>query len=531
MSSEIVAGTQVEENYSHEPGSDSSDNASPECSGDQGREFYGICSEDPSGPLIPQDAESSSTDSRCEELETKLAFFERRFEELQAKVNEGFSEHEGSLSLIHDEMSRMSGQGEFRQLRRDFDVFSKRLRRIVKAEDSLSAETLDAAKVPPDVLEITYAKTLNDLYASMLNIFGDRESSQIVEDTRDKVRQFSAGVDFFRFENGVFLVKGLSDAVSSKLVSIKQIHATYVELFKILSQAVPNYSSQDFRSFVETGSREYTVQKVVSHDRSIERISSQLSGLAEELTNLTENMQFMAELQNNQLEDAKSYAEGIEEVQGQIKSIAKAVNLHTKALRKMGRNIEEARSQALTAPAASLQALLPDMALIQEDLSLKANRDEMMIISEALSSFREEVNETLASMQQQIQRSLEDAEKARLIHADILKVREDLEQLRPARTDETNRVQDYSPDTVQDTVEGTYADAFSPGHIEQVIIEELRGDPVTLKQLEGQISSRCAPIDADELSAIVDRMERSQLLVSFKKGRYTYFTLRELANV
>ncbi|MCQ6963358.1 hypothetical protein [Methanolobus chelungpuianus] len=530
MSSEIVAGTQAEENHSHERGSDSYDNTSPECP-DQGREFHGICSEEPDDPCNKQDMEAPSKVPCYEELEARLGFFERRFEELQAKVNEGLSEHEGSLSQIHDEMSRMSGQEEFRQLRRDFDIFSKRLRRIVRAEDSLSAETLDAAKVPPDVLEITYAKTLNDLYASMLNIFGDRESSQIVEDTRDKVRQFSAGVDFFRFENGVFLVKGLSDAVSSKLVSIKQIHATYIELFKILSQAVPNYSSQDFRSFVETGSREYTVQKVVSHERSIERISSQLSGLAEELTNLTENMQFMAELQNNQLEDAKLYSKGIEGIQDQIKSIAKAVNLHTKALRKLGKDIEETRSQALTAPGAPMQAPLQDMALIAESLSLKANRDEMMLISEAIGSFREEVNETLANMQQQIQRSSEDAEKARLAHADILKVREDLEQLRSAPTDGTNRVQDCPPDTVQDAVEGIYADAFSPGHIEQVIIEELSGGPVTLKQLEGQIGSMCAPIGADELSAIVDRMEQSQLLVSFKKGRYTYFTLRELANV
>ncbi|MDN5309749.1 MAG: hypothetical protein PWP14_1143 [Methanolobus sp.] len=181
MSSEIVAGTQAEENHSHEPVSDSDDNLSPECSGSQGEELNGICSEGPDDPGNDQDVEASPADPRYRELEARLEFFERRFEELQTKVNEGLSEHEGSLSQIHDEMSRMSGQDEFRQLRRDFDVFSKRLRRIVKAEDSLSAETLDAAKVPPDVLEITYAKTLNDLYASMLNIFGDRmEQSQLL---------------------------------------------------------------------------------------------------------------------------------------------------------------------------------------------------------------------------------------------------------------------------------------------------------------------------------------------------------------
>ena len=77
----------------------------------------------------------------------------------------------------------------------------------------------------------------------------------------------------------------------------------------------------------------------------------------------------------------------------------------------------------------------------------------------------------------------------------------------------------------------TSIDEFSPGHIEQMILEELReSGPVTLKQLENQISLRCS-LGFDELSSVVGHMEQAQLLISFKKGRYTYFTLRELANV
>jgi hypothetical protein len=461
---------------------------------------------------------ASVDDSRYQEMEEKLALFERKFEELQVKVSEGFSERDTSISYIHTELSKMSPQGEFRQLRRDFDIFSKRLRRIVKSEDSLSAETLDAAKVPPDVLEITYAKTLNDLYAAMLNIFGDRESSGIVEDTRDKVRQFSAGVDFFRFENGVFLVRGLSDAVSSKLVSIKQIHATYIELFKILSQAVPNYSSQDFRSFVETGSREYTVQKVVSHDKSIEKLASKLPVITEELTNLTENMQFMAELQNNQLEDTRSHAAGIEEIKAQMKNITKAVNLHTKALRKLNKTLEEIRTLDKTATVSSLQAPQADMTSFEESMALKASRDEMLVISEAVASFRDEVYSNLAQMQQQMVQSIQDTEKMQSIHSDILQVREELRHLRSVKDSSCN-------------TSITSIDEFSPGHIEQIILEELReSGPVTLKQLENQISLRCS-LGFDELSSVVGHMEQAQLLISFKKGRYTYFTLRELANV
>ncbi len=488
---------------------------------DTDNEYHGCpegkrCSEKPEQSGTVQEKEAAIADSRYLELEAKLAHFEERFEELRVRVNGGFSGHEESISQIHAEMSKVSGQDEFRRLRKDFDVFSKRLRRVLKAEDVLSAETLDAAKVPPDVLEITYAKTLNDLYTAMLNIFGDSESSQIVEDARDKVRQFSAGVDFFRFENGTFLVRGLSDAVSSKLVSIKQIHATYIELFKMLSQAVPNYNSQDFRSFVETGSREYTVQKVVVHDRSIEKISSQLCDITEELTNLTENMQFMAELQNNQLEDTAKHAKGIEDINTSIQNITKAVNLHTKAIKKLSKTLQESSVPEIMSAEASLHTREFDVSGLEKSMALKASREEILVISEAVASFRDEVNDSLAHMQQQLLKSVQDAEKIEVIHADIQKMREEMEQLGFAR----------------DSFQSRHEASVSIGHLEHMILEELRElGPATLKQLENQLSPRCGLPGYDELSSIVEQMEQAQLITSFKKGRYTYFTLRELANV
>ncbi len=531
-----------------------------------------------------------------QQMEERLLQFERMLDELKTEVNEVFTEHNGSISHIHTEMSRMSGQDEFKQLRRDFDVFSKRLRRVVKAEDSLSAETLDAAKVPPDVLEITYAKTLNDLYAAMLNIFGDRESSEIVEDIRDKVRQFSAGVDFFRFENGTFHVKGLSDAISSKLVSIKQIHATYVELFKMLTQAVPNYNSQDFRSFVETGSREYTIQKVVSHDRSIERMASKISGLSEELVNLTENMQFMSELQNTLLEDVRSHTSSIDDMKGQIKDITKAVNLHTKAIRKLGRTLEEQHASGL-APSNAPPAQNPqtDMCAFEEGLALKVSRDEMLSVLGEISSFREEVNSALAQMQEQILLSINGTDAIQVLRDEMMQMRGEIAQMMAAHGKDNADMCLAEIGTVDkvldDSVTGPYmtecdlsdvglsgpgiTDICEPvdisgasdpdingsendipdiqgpmtslpehdgfdgitsedgnASIGQLVLEEVgNSGPVTMKQLEIYISSKYGLVCSDELVRAVDQMIQVGSLSSFKKGRYTYFALRDIANV
>ena len=202
-----------------------------------------------------------------------------------------------------------------------------------------------------------------------------------------------------------------------------------------------------------------------------------------------------------------------------MKNITKAVNLHTKALRKLSKTLEELRTLDNTAIVSPFQAppeaLQPDLTSLKESMDLKANRDEMLTVSEAVASFRDEINSTLEHMQQQMLQSIHDSEKIQDIHADILNVREELVQLRSEKGSTRN----------------TYADEFSPGHIEQMILEEIKDSgPVTLKQLENQISSRCG-LDSDEISSLVGQMEQAQLLMSFKKGRYTYFTLRELANV
>ncbi|WP_406657701.1 hypothetical protein V7O62_03850 [Methanolobus sp. ZRKC2] len=471
-----------------------------------------------------QELHLSMDDMPYPELEKKYLELETQFAELQEKVNINLDGQSEELSYIKNELSTRSGLSDFKQLRKDFDVFSKRLRRVVKAEDSISAETLDAAKVPPDVLEITYAKTLNDLYGALLNIFGDRESSEIVENTRDKVRNFSAGVDFFRFENGVFHVKGLSDATSSKLVSVKQIHATYVELFKLLSQHVPNYSSQDFRSFVETGSREYTVEKVVSHERSIDCIWSEINNATTELSNLTENVKFIAELQNTQLDDIKSNSANIEEINSQMQGIAKAVNLHTKALKKMNGSLESALSTGNTGEVSNLPIMDADISKIEEDLNSKADRNEVLGISNSFAALREELKGSLLSMQQQ-QQSMVNIEIVTSIQAEVMQLREQVESLKQSGS----KIPDITVpemNTMNDIQE------YPAGDYEQLIIEELKNlGSVTLKQLENQVNSRGCIIGFDELSTIIEHMEQAQFVTSFKKGRYTYFSLKELANV
>ncbi|TQD24481.1 hypothetical protein [Methanolobus vulcani] len=358
----------------------------------------------------PEDAESElvtrlqDTETRYSELESRFLRLEDKFNDMRNKMTEELESSGDKLSTLEDDLYSKAHESDYKQLRQDFDLFSKRLRRVVQAEDSVNAETLDPTKVPSDVLEITYAKTLNDIYGAMLSIYGDRESAEMVESARDRVREFSAGVDFFRFENEAFIVRGLSDAISSKIVSIKQIHGTYVELFKMLFQHVPNYNSQDFRSFVETGSREYTIEKVVSHEKHLDKIVSNLTEHKGELDNLIENVSFMAELQNNQLEEVASNNQQLEDIKEQMKSIAKAVNLHTKAITKLNRTLKEMKSSEPVASATEQDSeLVPESPIhTQESATSNARKEEIMAIAGEIESFKVLVGGMFNSLQEQL---------------------------------------------------------------------------------------------------------------------------------
>jgi hypothetical protein len=460
----------------------------------------------------PEIVDNSELELRCKELELKVLMFEGMFADIRRELDAGMGENSTLISSLSSELSTCADRVELKRLKRDFDQFSKRLKRVAKSEDSISAEVLDAAKVPPDVLEITYGKTLNDLYSAMTAIFGEDESSDIVENIRDQVRQFSAGVDFFLFDEGAFRIRGLSSAINSKLVSVKQIHGTYVELFKLLNQYVPNYDSQDFRSFVETGSREYAVEKIVVHEKIINDIISDQNNAVAELSNLTENMQFMAELQNNQLDDSAAIQESVAGISEQIKGITKAVNLHTKALKKINENFRSLHSNP--DPDHVIQSSDSNVELLALETSVqsKADRDEVLAISTALNVFRDEMGTTLESMHQQMQDSLSQVGLIDNIQNEVFRLRDEL-------------VNELNNSIQSPMIEDEALPILSSNKDQELLIleEVCKLGSATLKQLGQQVSSDI--VSYDDLSLIVADMEQKNRLISSKKGRYVYYSI------
>ena len=482
------------------------------------------------------------------EMESRLFAFEDRFTELQTRIDETLNSNESLLSSIENELQTRADEADLKELKNNFKLFSKRLKRVVQAEDSVNAESLDATKVPPDVLEITYAKTLNDLYAAMLGIYGDSEAAEMVEKARDSVRQFSAGIDFFRFEDESFVIRGLSEAIASKIVSVKQIHGTYIELFKILFQYVPNYNSQDFRSFVETGSREYTIKKVVVHEGRIDKIISEIDSFRDEVSNITENVSFIAELQNNQLEETSSNSQEISAIREQMKSVAKAVNLHTKAINKLNKTLAEFQDLATTKNRVLELTDVPDLSRIDEMLVTKASRDEILTISGEMESFKANVENMFSTIQQQVQESMISSQKLNGIEAELSEVQEELQTLNVVEEPKSTNVEEELKsiniveeskfiNDVEELKSINCTEEAKPIKLSEIPIEDaitgqlsLLGS-ATLKQLEKQMNKNGFSVDFEKLALVIAYLEQEELVSSTKKGRHTFYSVTEIMNV
>ncbi|MBC7086590.1 MAG: hypothetical protein H5T43_09580 [Methanomethylovorans sp.] len=467
-------------------------------------------------------------------IQQKLAELEDRFSKIQLRIDEVLLQSHDSLTALKEEISSLAPNRELTKLRNEFDSLHKRLKRVARDEDALSSQSLNASKVPPDVLQITYSKTLNDLYQAMLSIYGDSEAEDIINSIRDNVRGFCAGVDFFRFEDGVFVVSDLSEALLSKLVSTKQMHSTYVEIFKRMAEYVPNYQSQDFRSFVETGSREYAIEKIAEHNHRLKDLESLVNKYLQELTNVSENMSFMAQLQNQQLEEIKTKSEEIINIENQISTLSHAVNVHTRLFKKLNSKLETIRSQL-----EQIESISNNKEISQDILSVSSeisqavpSQQELVSLAASLNDLKEQTSLMITELYSRVNSFFTDVHRIEEVSGEIASLREQLEKLRNDMQEdvmyiELDDIEDFTNyENEKELIKSDlYIDLEDIHEFTEVVIKTLNDiGPSTLKQLHKALVSSKVKLDEEELNQILDEALSSSLITSHKKGRYLYYS-------
>lgn len=492
-------------------------------------------SENVAGKPLGENQTVTSNDALFQAMQQRLTYLEDRFSDMQKIMEDTLLQNSDSLKVIKEDLSSTASNRDLSRLRKEFDLLHKKLGRLAREEDALSGRSLNAAKIPPDVLQITYSKTLNDLYGAMLDIYGDSEAEATVNSIRDNVRGFSAGVDFFRFENGTFVVKELSEAIQSRLVSTKQIHGTYIEIFKRIAEYVPNYESPDFRSFVETGSREYAVEKIAEHTGRFKELESLVNQYLQELNTVSENMGFVAQLQNQQLEDIKNRSEDISNIKDQISNLSHAVNLHTRLFKKLNSNLEAIRSQF-----EFIEFNSQNKAMSQEVISISSeisqaipSQPELAALAASLTDLREQTSLMVSELCSRVDSVFSDVQSIETVSREVASLQEQLQKL----------CSDMQEDVMcinLDDIEGVNIHAEETDFFESdlcidlndlnsftdVVIKTLVGvGPSTLKQLHKVLDSSEVKLDEEELMQVLDKAIASGLIASNKKGRHLYYSV------
>ena len=444
-----------------------------------------------------------------DEFEDKVANLKSALDELNQRVNEGFSSNEEQIFEVVDGVGTRADQNEFRKLKRDFKVFSKRLHRVAKEADATGAEVLDATKIPPNVLEITYRKTLNDLYSAILNEFGERDAVEIVEGVIDDVRKSSAGVDLLSFEEGKFTINKLAEAIDARLISSKQLHSTYVEFFRQLSECVPGYEARDFKSFVETGSREYAVDEISIHTKRLGNMETELNSIKSEISKITEHFASIEVVEDERADEIKGNVDELLNVSEKIGTLANAVNLHTRFIKKLNENIGGTQS-VLESHKSEISGTFDTFSSHVEDtFENKADRSEIQDIAANLSSLKDEAESSIEKLSSELDNGLgtkADADLMENLIGDVVAFREEFSKL-------------------QEEVVLLRSINKLPT-IERVVCSTLDTlGNTTMKKLEDRILSDGTEIHGDKLFAIIDKLEKSGYIASTKKGRYTYYSL------
>ena len=444
-----------------------------------------------------------------DEFEDKVSNLKSALDELNQRVDEGFSLNEEQIYKIVDGVGTRAGSAEFRKLKRDFKVFSKRLHRVAKEADATGAEVLDATKIPSEVLERTYRKTLNDLYSAILNEFGEREAVEIVEGVVDDVRKSSAGVDLLSFEDGAFTINKLAEAIDAKLISPKQLHSTYVEFFRQLSECVPAYEARDFKSFVETGSREYAVDEISIHAKRLGNMESELNDIKSEISKITEHFASIEEVEGERADEIKENVGELLNVSEKMSTLANAVNSHTRFIKKLNENIGSTQSVLELHKSEISDTFDTFSSHVEGTFENKADRSEIQDIAVNLSSLKDESESSIENLSSELDNGFSTKADAILMEnliGDVVAFREEFSKL-------------------QEEVVLLRSINKLPT-IERVVCSTLDGlGNTTMKKLESRILSDGTKIHGDKLFAIIDKLEKRGYITSTKKGRYTYYSL------
>ncbi len=214
------------------------------------------------------DAIKQLKDEVLERLDVIYGQFEDYFKDLDGvkkeleSVKEDSKRREEGLLGLKNEMQRE--KAEEKKTRKNVERSIEKIDN--KIDDIMSevgyGESLDVSKIPPNILEIVYQSTLDDLVGELWKSLGPGDFERVIIETLEEVRLMTSGSELFRFDNNRRIrTNNLAKSLSEGLISAKQIQTTYDVLLDKLTEYIPYHKAKNFRAMIKIKSQEYTVDK------------------------------------------------------------------------------------------------------------------------------------------------------------------------------------------------------------------------------------------------------------------------------
>jgi hypothetical protein len=253
-----------------------------------------------------------------------------------------------SIKILEDSISALNKKikaviADIEERGRRFGTVQSIAREITKLDERTIeileeigfGESLNVAKIPPNILESVYESTIEAIVAEIRKNFGSHDAESIIRKTLEDVRTRTSGSELFYFDGRTLRPRKLAQAISAKLISAKQVQTTYDELLRKLLEYVPGYKAKNFRAMIKLKSQEYAVDKTTLSLEKLNRIRDDIENL-KTIFGTVSNRQNSIEIEINSLigskagkeeiDDLKASVEGIKEKQNELDAMLKNIN-------------------------------------------------------------------------------------------------------------------------------------------------------------------------------------------------------------
>ncbi len=258
------------------------------------------------------------------DLNTKVDF---------AALTKMSEDYESSIKQIEKSISTVNRKiegviKEMDESAEKYGTYQNVVREIEKLDDRTTeileeigfGESLNVAKIPPNILESVYESTIEGAINEINRNYGSHDAENIIARTLEDIRTRTSGSELFYFDGRMLKTRNLAKAIEQKLISAKQVQTTYDELLSKLMEYLPGYKAKNFRAMIKLKSQEYAVDKSTLLLESIKVLREHIDNL-KNMVGSVSNRQNTIEIEINRLKESKVGKDDIERINSLLEEI------------------------------------------------------------------------------------------------------------------------------------------------------------------------------------------------------------------